>query len=56
MKTPKHPMIFNKQSTSAHPPRDPFHLPRASTALDYEGELSSDTKRHMVIAGLRIDL
>lgn len=39
MDTPKHPMIFNKQSTSAHPPGDPFHLPRASSALDYEGEL-----------------
>jgi 2-keto-4-pentenoate hydratase/2-oxohepta-3-ene-1,7-dioic acid hydratase in catechol pathway len=39
MDTPKHPMIFNKQSTSAHPPYDPFHLPRASSALDYEGEL-----------------
>ena len=38
--TPKHPMIFNKQSTSAHPPYEPFHLPRASTALDYEGELA----------------
>jgi 2-keto-4-pentenoate hydratase/2-oxohepta-3-ene-1,7-dioic acid hydratase in catechol pathway len=40
MDTPKHPMIFNKQSTSAHPPNDPFHLPRASAALDYEGELA----------------
>jgi 2-keto-4-pentenoate hydratase/2-oxohepta-3-ene-1,7-dioic acid hydratase in catechol pathway len=39
MDTPKHPMIFNKQSTSAHPPGDPFHLPRASDKLDYEGEL-----------------
>lgn len=37
--TPKFPMIFNKQSTSAHPPYAPFHLPRASSALDYEGEL-----------------
>jgi len=39
LETPKHPMIFNKQSTSAHPPYQPFHMPRASTALDYEGEL-----------------
>jgi 2-keto-4-pentenoate hydratase/2-oxohepta-3-ene-1,7-dioic acid hydratase in catechol pathway len=39
METPKFPMIFNKQSTSAHPPGDPFHLPRDSSALDYEGEL-----------------
>lgn len=37
---PKYPMIFNKQSTSAHPPYAPFHLPRASSALDYEGELA----------------
>lgn len=40
MDTPKFPMIFNKQSTSAHPPYDGFHMPRASTALDYEGELA----------------
>jgi len=40
METPKHPMIFNKQSTSAHPPYDPFHVPRASAVLDYEGELA----------------
>ncbi|MDE0884852.1 MAG: fumarylacetoacetate hydrolase family protein [Myxococcota bacterium] len=40
MDTPKYPMIFNKQSTSAHPPNEPFHLPRASPALDYEGELA----------------
>ena len=39
MKRPEIPMIFNKQSTSAHPPHEAFHLPRASTALDYEGEL-----------------
>jgi 2-keto-4-pentenoate hydratase/2-oxohepta-3-ene-1,7-dioic acid hydratase in catechol pathway len=39
MDTPKHPMIFNKQSTSAHPPGDPIHLPRVSDKLDYEGEL-----------------
>lgn len=39
METPKFPMIFNKQSTSAHPPGDPIHLPRVSDKLDYEGEL-----------------
>ena len=39
MDTPKHPMIFNKQSTAAHAPRDPFHMPRVSDKLDYEGEL-----------------
>lgn len=37
--TPKVPMIFNKQSTAAHGPYAPFHLPRVSTKLDYEGEL-----------------
>ena len=37
--TPKQPIIFNKQSTAAHPPHAPFHMPRVSTALDYEGEL-----------------
>lgn len=36
---PEHPVIFNKQSTAAHPPGVPFHLPRVSTRLDYEGEL-----------------
>lgn len=40
MELPKFPVIFNKQSTSAHPPYDPFHMPRASSALDYEGELA----------------
>ncbi len=40
MEIPGHPTIFNKQSTSAHPPYDPFHMPRASTALDYETELA----------------
>ncbi|MCP4068494.1 MAG: DUF2437 domain-containing protein, partial [Phycisphaeraceae bacterium] len=40
METPKHPMIFNKQSTSANGPYDPFHRPDYSTALDYEGELA----------------
>lgn len=39
MEKPKVPVVFNKQSTSAHPPYAPFHMPRASTALDYEGEL-----------------
>lgn len=39
METPKHPTIFNKQSTSVTGPYDPVHLPRASGALDYEGEL-----------------
>ena len=37
--TPDHPVVFNKQSTSVNAPYDPFHLPRASSVLDYEGEL-----------------
>jgi len=39
MKIPDFPVVFNKQSTSAHPPYEAFHMPRASSALDYEGEL-----------------
>jgi len=39
LEAPKLPLIFNKQATSVTGPTDPFHLPRASTALDYEGEL-----------------
>lgn len=37
--TPKLPTVFNKQSTCVTGPRDPVHLPRVSSALDYEGEL-----------------
>jgi 2-keto-4-pentenoate hydratase/2-oxohepta-3-ene-1,7-dioic acid hydratase in catechol pathway len=37
--TPKHPTIFNKQSTCVIGPRAAIHLPRASHVLDYEGEL-----------------
>ena len=36
----KHPAIFNKQSTCVTGPYDPVHRPRASEALDYEGELA----------------
>ncbi len=39
MKPPEVPMFFNKQSTCVIGPHDPIHLPRVSTALDYEGEL-----------------
>jgi 2-keto-4-pentenoate hydratase/2-oxohepta-3-ene-1,7-dioic acid hydratase in catechol pathway len=39
METPKLPLVFNKQATSVTGPRDPIHMPRVSTALDYEGEL-----------------
>jgi 2-keto-4-pentenoate hydratase/2-oxohepta-3-ene-1,7-dioic acid hydratase in catechol pathway len=37
--TPEHPTIFNKQSTCVVGPSDPVHVPRASSVLDYEGEL-----------------
>ncbi len=39
MKQPEFPMFFNKQSSCVTGPGDPIHLPRASSALDYEGEL-----------------
>jgi 2-keto-4-pentenoate hydratase/2-oxohepta-3-ene-1,7-dioic acid hydratase in catechol pathway len=58
---PKVPMIFNKQVTCVTGPHDPIHLPRASRALDYEGELGFAIGRrcrhvpreraHEVIAG-----
>jgi 2-keto-4-pentenoate hydratase/2-oxohepta-3-ene-1,7-dioic acid hydratase in catechol pathway len=64
MKVPEHPVIFNKQSTSAHPPFAPFHLPRASHVLDYEGELGMvigkrcrhvpRDRAHEVIAGYTV--
>ncbi len=37
--TPQHPSMFNKQSTCVTGPTDPIHVPRASSVLDYEGEL-----------------
>jgi len=40
MEKPAFPMIFNKQSTSATGPYSPFHRPRVSDKLDYEGELA----------------
>jgi 2-keto-4-pentenoate hydratase/2-oxohepta-3-ene-1,7-dioic acid hydratase in catechol pathway len=39
LEAPRFPTVFNKQSTCVAGPRDPVHLPRVSTALDYEGEL-----------------
>ena len=39
MDTPEFPMFFNKQSTSANGPYAPWHMPRVSDKLDYEGEL-----------------
>ena len=37
--TPTFPMFFNKQATAANGPYAPFHLPKVSDHLDYEGEL-----------------
>src|SRR5271170_1527131 len=38
-KRPEFPLFFNKQTSCVTGPGDPIHLPRVSTALDYEGEL-----------------
>jgi 2-keto-4-pentenoate hydratase/2-oxohepta-3-ene-1,7-dioic acid hydratase in catechol pathway len=58
---PKLPTVFNKQSTCVVGPFDDVHLPRASSALDYEGELAfvigrrcrhvPKERAHEVIAG-----
>jgi 2-keto-4-pentenoate hydratase/2-oxohepta-3-ene-1,7-dioic acid hydratase in catechol pathway len=60
-KPPAFPIVFNKQSTCVTGPRDPVHMPRVSSALDYEGELGfvvgrrcrhvPRTRAHEVIAG-----
>jgi 2-keto-4-pentenoate hydratase/2-oxohepta-3-ene-1,7-dioic acid hydratase in catechol pathway len=39
LEKPKLPTVFNKQSTCVAGPTDPVHMPRVSSALDYEGEL-----------------
>jgi len=36
---PQFPIFFNKQSSCVNGPYDSIHMPRVSTALDYEGEL-----------------
>jgi 2-keto-4-pentenoate hydratase/2-oxohepta-3-ene-1,7-dioic acid hydratase in catechol pathway len=36
---PTVPTFFNKQTTSVIGPGDPIHVPRASSQVDYEGEL-----------------
>jgi 2-keto-4-pentenoate hydratase/2-oxohepta-3-ene-1,7-dioic acid hydratase in catechol pathway len=61
LETPKWPTVFNKQSTCATGPSADVHLPRASSALDYEGELGfvigvrcrhvPRSRAHEVIAG-----
>jgi 2-keto-4-pentenoate hydratase/2-oxohepta-3-ene-1,7-dioic acid hydratase in catechol pathway len=40
MTAPEHPTVFNKQSTCIIGPNAAIHLPRSSSALDYEGELA----------------
>ena len=64
LEKPKHPVFFNKQSTCVTGPYDPIHSPRASQALDYEGELAfvigrrcrhvPKDRAHEVIAGYLI--
>jgi 2-keto-4-pentenoate hydratase/2-oxohepta-3-ene-1,7-dioic acid hydratase in catechol pathway len=39
METPAFPVFFNKQRTCVIGPHDPIHVPRASSQVDYEGEL-----------------
>ena len=61
---PPHPTVFNKQSTCVNRPYGEIHLPRASSSLDYEGELGFVIGRrcrhvprdraHEVIAGFMI--
>jgi 2-keto-4-pentenoate hydratase/2-oxohepta-3-ene-1,7-dioic acid hydratase in catechol pathway len=61
---PTFPIFFNKQVTCVNGPYDPIHMPRASTWLDYEGELGFVIGRrcrhvprdraHEVIAGYMI--
>ena len=61
---PTFPIFFNKQITCVNGPYDPIHRPRASEALDYEGELGLVIGRrcrhvpreraHEVIAGYMI--
>jgi 2-keto-4-pentenoate hydratase/2-oxohepta-3-ene-1,7-dioic acid hydratase in catechol pathway len=36
---PDFPVFFNKQRTCVTGPHDPIHVPRASSVVDYEGEL-----------------
>jgi len=40
LEAPKFPTVFNKQSTCVVGPHDEVHMPRVSSALDYEGELA----------------
>jgi 2-keto-4-pentenoate hydratase/2-oxohepta-3-ene-1,7-dioic acid hydratase in catechol pathway len=61
LESPKIPTVFNKQTSCIVGPRDGVHMPRVSTALDYEGELGfvigrrcrhvPKQRAHEVIAG-----
>ena len=61
---PEFPLVFNKQTSCVSAHRDPIHVPRASTAVDYEGELAfvigkrcrhvSEDRAHEVIGGYMI--
>jgi 2-keto-4-pentenoate hydratase/2-oxohepta-3-ene-1,7-dioic acid hydratase in catechol pathway len=61
LEAPRLPTVFNKQSTCVAGPFDPVHMPRVSSALDYEGELAfvigrrcrhvPRARAHEVIAG-----
>jgi 2-keto-4-pentenoate hydratase/2-oxohepta-3-ene-1,7-dioic acid hydratase in catechol pathway len=61
LERPALPTVFNKQSTCVAGPHDPVHMPRVSSALDYEGELGfvigrrcrhvPRARAHEVIAG-----
>jgi 2-keto-4-pentenoate hydratase/2-oxohepta-3-ene-1,7-dioic acid hydratase in catechol pathway len=37
---PQHPVLFIKGGNTLNDPRDPIHLPRLSSQVDYEGELA----------------
>lgn len=62
--TPQNQLWFNKQTTCVNGPYDQVHLPKVSSALDYEGELGfvigrkcrhvSKERAHEVIAGFCI--
>ncbi len=61
---PEFPLVFNKQTSCVSAHRDPIHIPRASTAVDYEGELAfvigkrcrhvPEDRAHEVIGGYMI--
>lgn len=61
---PEFPLVFNKQTSCVSAHRDPIHVPRASTAVDYEGELAfvigkrcrhvPEDRAHEVIGGYMI--